>query len=533
MAIKYVSPTGTKTSGDSTPADYSNTNCYATPKTALAAVTSGWTSSDEIIILDGTYPFNNLETNTASADTGTVIKFRSNSGDPTACILRSSSASLPFINANKGSSVVYSLSFTGITFTKTVTHTTSSVGVFTHFPQPHAGGIDFVDCKFIDTNFDYSGSSVYGYFNLGSNGARDTTFSNCVFDNLTSTSLGGLSLMTALWAGCTVDFTDCTFSNLTHIPKAGAGYAGGITGTLVVSVTNCVIDTVLVENPATIASANYPLFMVSAGITVNGLTASNITLTGGSTGPVVIHTTGPFDINNLKVTNCTSTPATDVNTTGGTFLANSEAAQGTGSNFTIDNCISNHGVGLYVTQGGGGTFTNINVNNSTSRVQGILDASGWGDCTIDGFSVTNCQTGTIIDPVDAGLGGGIYAHNHATQATRVAVRSFKNGSIIGVTNNRDGGYNGIFIRNGNTTYSHDVEISNVVVDCPGQKYIIGFTESAGSSLNIFGGGNYVNGGDSSVEVDYLGSGSHSVNFSEIGNVRQGITRKNSVVRTFA
>lgn len=539
MAVKYCKTTGTKTSGDSTLGDFTDANCYATPKTAVASITSGWTSSDQIIVLDGTYSFNSIDFGAVAAPTGTHIQIVGQSNDPDACILQSTVATSPMININTSGGVSYTVAFSGMTFKKTVAYTTNASGVFTHFPQAAHGDMTFTDCKFVDTTLTIAVSSVYAFFSVGSSGTRTLTFTRTVFSGLTSTSLGGVCFAGCVPSGCAVVFDDCDFNTITHDNTVSAGFAGGFSAVLALTITNCRVDGIDIDSKSTTAIACYPFFYSTVSLTVNGLTANNCVIAGGSCGPAVAHTTGPWQWNDIYITNCSSTPATDVNTTGGTFLANGPSAQGSGSNIVVDNCISSHGVGFYAAQGGGGTVSNIRVYRSTSRVNAIISASGWGDFAMDDFQIVDCKTGTIIDPSDAGLGGGIYAHNHATQATRVAVRSFTNGQIIGVTNHRSGGYNAIYVRNGNSTYAHNVHIANVYCDTPNEKKttgvkLIGFSETAGCALNLTGSANTINGGQNAVFEDFSGTGAHAMaDFVDIGSTRRGVVLGSSVERRAA
>ncbi len=535
MAIMYCKTSGTKTSGNSTVSDFTDANCYASPKTAVAAITSGWTSSDQIIVLDGTYSFNSIDFGAVAALTGTNIQIVSQSNDPTACILQSTVGTTAMININKSGGEAYTISFAGMRFLKTVAYTTNASGVFTHQPQAAHGDVSFTDCEFVNTTLTIATSSIYGFFNLASNGAgRTYSFTRCLFSGLTSTSLGGVCFAGAAVAGCNVVFDDCDFETLTHDNTASSGFAGGFTSTVGLTITNCRVDGIDIDTKGTTALASYPFFYSTVAMNINGLTANNCILVGGSAGPAVVHAACPWTLNDFAATNCSSTPATDVNTTGGTFLANGPTAQGTGSNIIVDTCISNHGVGLYFTQGGGGVIDGVRVYRSTSRVQAIISASGWGDVSIDDFQIIDCVTGTIIDPSDAGLGGAIYAHNHAIQATRDAVRSFTNGAIIGVTNKRDGGYNAIFLRNGNSTYAHSVRLENIYCDTPGQLQPIGFSETAGCALNLTGATNTINGGQYGVYEDFQGTGSHALSdFADVGTVRRGVMIGNSVTRRAA
>lgn len=529
--VMYAKTTGTRVSGYSTLGDTSDANCYATPKLALAQVGSDWTSDDSIIVVDGTFSLNNMETNTAAALSGVTINIVGSSNDPTLCTVQSTSATLPLFNMNKSGSA-YALAVSGMTLKKTVAHTSSSVGVFMHCPRSEALDLSFTDCRILDTTFTLSVVSVYAFFNVASNGVRTLTFTRVTFEGLSSASLGGICFAAALVAGCKVVFIDCDFNTITHDNTAESGFAGGFSQLLGVEIYNCRVNGIDIDSKATTSLACYPFFYLEQPTIIAGLVMQNLTIAGGACGPAGVHIKNTYDIDDLTIEDFSSTPAADVNTTGGSLLINGESAQGTLNNFIARRGISNHGAGIYFTQGGGGTVEDWRVEDCESRINALVSISGWGNVTMRRGKILTGRTGELTDPTDAGLGGAIYMHNHPTQSTHVAVREIEDLLILGVTNEQPDGYNVLYIRNANETYAHNVTLNNIYADCPGNVRLVAFSENERCALNISGSGNIINGGQENVFEDFNGTGTRDIdNFDDIKFSRRGVVIGSSITRT--
>ena len=503
MAVYHVSTTGTKTTGASTPDDWTNANCYATIKAAMDKVE---TSADEVIVADGTYSQSEITTTAAIAATGTTIRVRSFSNDPDACIIQGTSATAAAINNNKSGGVALGLHFKGFTLKKSVTHTSRTVPALVFHPQAAALDCEFENCKINTVAIDIAtGTSIYGFFGIGNSGhtPRTLRFRDCAIEGLTSASDGGVSFANGV-AGMACEMINTTLDGITHTNKIATGYGGGIAGGCNITLTNVTIGDLTIDlSASTNAESAFSFFLASGAtsvLTVNGLRVTGDTaISGGACGPVIATTFGPYTFNDIDVSGTvTSSPsaAGAPVSAGALFLANQISAQGSGANITARNCTGENGPVLYCSQGAGGVFTDFVALNCTARKEGIVYAGGWGDVTWEDFAILGCST--AYEPVEAVAGGGaIYAHNHLL-STRSKTTTIRRGQVIGCKQHL-GGSAGLTLKAFHDAHSHDVVIDDLVLDSPGNDHEVWLQSAATALLNVTGQGLVLRGGAASVE----------------------------------
>ena len=500
MAVRHFSATGTRASGNSTPDDWTNANCF--PISALQTQGFNWSTmvdGDEIILDDGTHTFASLVTGTVTAPGGTTIRMRSRSGSAASCTLAFSDGGVPSIRSNNGSRAL-GLLFTGIRFTKSVDHTVSGSSLIQLINL--ASGVDFVDCAIDAITNTYTNAGVYGHMCIYDGVAATLRFTRTPITNLTSSHQSGLYFGYVGDLGL-ISFIDCPISNITNTVTGTAHHCtGGIVGpgglsVLGGSLTDCT------STSATVGDyAHESIFHPNGPCTIIGLRSERITNTGAKAGVCIAKMEGPYTISDTLSIDCVGAadfrpeePTQRYTAVGGTYLAFGPGAQGTATRIRAIRCISCFGPAWYCSQGAGGVITDIFAEHCHARKEGIFYAGGWGDVTFDTFRIVGGETGS--EPFDfEGWGGAIYAHNH-TLSTRAKTTRILNGVIYGHRQLQNGDA-AIKVRGINATYPHTVEISNVVIDNPGYASQIGIHESASCVINVSGSGIVLNGGASGI-----------------------------------
>lgn len=534
--VRYVKNGGTKTTGNSTPDDWTTaSNCYSSIQTAINA--ASLTADAQIILDDDTFTVTSLASATSSLPTGGVLTIISRSLNPANCVINFTDGGATSLKFNEAS-LNYSHHIEGIKFRKTSTHTVSG-GALIGLTGETSLDTEFKNCIFADVTNNYANAGLCGYVQLSDGVPRTLTFTNCTFDNLVSAHNGGRWFAYAGTSGA-LTFFGCAFSNIAHVSSTDTNCTGGICGAGTVNITNCTINGMDVST-ASLSAAMYAFICTQGTLNVDGLTASSITFTGGASGAVGIRAEGAYTIENTEFTDCSSTPSyangvdgDRTNSVGGTVLAFGDSAQGTLTNHKTTRCISDFGVTAYCSQGGGGTFTNITSVDCTSRKEGVLYAGGWGDVTYNRFRLISPRIGLETaggGAVQEGFGGAIYAHNH-TNSTRNKTTTIRNGLIIGA-HQLNGGDAGIRLRGLVEAYSHNVEITDVIMDNPGQVSQVSLRESALCALNVSGSGIVMTDGEDGLILAKNGVGVDSYSQPtdvKYNPVRRGTVARNSVER---
>ncbi|MCA9368280.1 hypothetical protein KC887_08580 [Candidatus Kaiserbacteria bacterium] len=503
MAVRHFSATGTKTTGDSTPGDWSNANCH--PVTSLQTRGFNWpemVTGDELILDDGSHSFAFIALGPAAAVTGTQIKLRSRSGSASGCTLNFTDGAGSSIRANNNTRA-YSLLVSGIKLTKTVSHTVSGPALI-QINGTATTEVEFADCIIDDFTNNYTNLGLQGYFGINDGIAAIMRFTRTQISNLTSTHAGGCYFgYVGTLAGMVFD--SCDLSEINHTSTGTtSGCDGGITGPGTLSITNCTLTDCTNNAAAWGEYANDAFFHPLGACTINGLVASGITLTGSKSGACVLKAEGPFTLADCWAIDCSAIPGfingvdgDHTNAVGGTFLTYGEAAQGTATRIRVIRCLADEGTAWYSSQGSGAIVTDIVAEDCIAWLEGVLYFGGWGDVSVDGFRIVGGESGVATYSFE-GWAGAFYGHNH-TNSTRDKTTTIKNGIIIG-HNQRQGGDAFIRMRGLISNFAHNVIVENVVVDNPGNSIQMGFIETAGCALNVSVRNVAINGGESTISI---------------------------------
>lgn len=515
----YVKVGGTRTTGRSTPGDWSDANCYGDIQTA---VDQGWTSDDWIVLDDAAWQMTVVALATTTAVTGSRLKMRSRSLDRSACSLRFTDTSAAGWRFNR-SDRSYGLDVRGITVSADP-HTTAAAPVFLQVWQPSDALMTFTDMDFIDAAINHpSNVSLHGFFNaqIGSAGARTVRFTRCRFYGLSANVHAGAWFLRGL-SGTHYEFIDCDFGLGTD-PGAGitaaahapsSGFVGGVGGGVDITLTGCR------QNGVTITSASvedvvcYPLFTVSGTLVIDGFEVRNTTVTGASAGTFGVMARGPHTVKKLHGYDCMSTPADTINSVGGLFTAFGEAAVGTAEEIVAERCVSDFGTALYWSQGASNTTKAVVAIECRSRVDSIVYSGGWGDTTGVGIVGVNCRYGTGSNHPSLGDSGFLHAHNHTTLATRTKTATYQHVRLVGCRNMdvKADGSDTLFAHSRNATYGLNLVLHDIVADgAPGNHVRL---DGANGSTFTVSGDVSLPGGNASV----IYSGNITGALNVLGNV---------------
>ena len=509
MAVRHFSASGTRSSGNSTPDDWTNANCYAFSTIKTNGTNWALSTGDEIIIDDGAHTIDFLQTAASGAASGSLITIRSRSGDPDLCSIDCNSGSGTLFRFNHASKVLSAYIY-GIKIKKTTTHTVNGAALV-HLTGATSGDVEFENCKFDSASLSAAGTGLNGFFSILDGISATLRFTGCQMSNMTSSTLSGLYFGYIGTLG-TMVFADCDISDITHNTTGTAHHCtGGVQGPGGLVVINSSLTDCSSTSATNGEYDNAPFFHPGNACTIMGLTSTRVTNTGAKSGATIALFKGPWTVSDTLSIDCVGTPAfingvdgETQNTVGGTFTAFGEAAQGTATRIRAIRCKSDFGTTWYCSQGAGGVITDLISEYCTARKEGAgVYAGGWGDVTVDGFRVIGAVMGLETSGFE-GWGGAMYAHNH-TNSTRSKTTRYLNGVISGCRQLLDGD-SGIKVRGLNETYSHSVEITNVVIDNPGHASQIGLHETAGCALNVSGSGIVLLGGASAITKVRAGIG---------------------------
>ena len=496
----YVAVGGTRTTGRSTPGDWSLENCYGAIQTA---VNQGWTSDDWIVLDDGNWSMTYLSVTTTAALTGATLKVRSRSLDRDLCSLNFTDRTNAGIRWNRADKL-FGLHARGIRVTSG--EFTGATAVFLICNQP-SNNLLFEEMDFCDASVNAPGNAgINGFFQIGSVGTRTVTFRRVRFYNLSANLLSNLWFMTGI-AGCKVVFDDCDFG----VPALGAitaqsnhlssGFTGGVSGPLDAEFINCRQNGVTITCAATNDVACYPFVYITGSLTIDGYDIKNTTLTGGNAGVFGVMAAGPYSVKRLHATNCSSLPADTVNSVGGTFLAFSSNAMGSVEEVVSESCTSDFGTAMYWSQGASGVAKGVVAINCQSRVDSMVYSGGWGDTEAIGVVGVGCRYGTGSSHQALGGSGFFHAHNHTTLANRAKTAKYSHARLYDCKNAdaETDGVDTIYAYNHNGTYAMTLEAVDIVADgSPGKQILL--SQSNGATFTV-SGDVAVPGGSSSVVVE--------------------------------
>lgn len=489
MAVYHVKSTGTKTTGSSTPDDWTDANCYATTDETgwwnIAALADG----DEIILDDEVHSFDRLVSNSHPAGGGTVT-LKSRSGVAANCTLSTSRADFQIINFNPAGSWFYIFE----DFTLTLT------GTFTKVDQPilsisgNTENVTFTRIAFSSINQDKNpttddDSALITSVIFGGATSRTLTFADCTWNGVTSTFANAGTLLVRADAGTAVAFTGTniiTNNAITITEDASGGRSNGyfwllgnVTQSGTITATN---------NNSTVThadAANRPVIYCNGGtgktVTLSGTIAGDsLTWSNGASGAALLMIDDtPYTVNTVTCVDSTSTPVYSGSVgLGCTLLITRPGAQGTIVYVEATRCGSYFGPAIYYSQGGGGTCKRVK-STDCNAYTGAVYFGGHGDITLHSALVT----GTGIFDASQGLTDAValYSHIVTNGADSNAVRQVSNATFA--DNYDDGSTAEMILIGNNTTYSQDMTLNNIIFE--GLTVSLEFRETAvGGVLNV-------------------------------------------------
>lgn len=387
--LAHVRSTGTRTTGASTPGDWSNDNCYVN----VSATVAGW-ADDVTILLDDNNTI--IETTHIKSSDFTGVTSLTISARSTLATW-AANATIELFNAGPGGAGT-TIEINNLAFTRTAPVTTGNARGLFYVEGTGCTAFTFNDCVFGDFAVDaWDPVSKYGllYSSL-STVARTTTFNRCTYQNITTENPWHASLIRCGGNNQIFNFVDCVWSGnrieLNEDSIVGWGLFGE--NNAVISMTDCEVTDCVVTAALTTTMCR-PFYY--SGVNTVTINVDGITLTDCQVGDVSapvegngwgFHVKGPYSIERLHSINCTYhySPARD----GGQLYFDTAAAVGLCSDISVENCASRSGVALFSSNGAGQKYSNIRAKDCTS-IAGPVYSGGYGSPTFEGVLIDRCN----------------------------------------------------------------------------------------------------------------------------------------------
>lgn len=457
MAVYHLKTGGSKTSGASTAADWTDANCYGTFSNWMGALDSA-SDGDEGIVNDEIFV---TGTNFAGGInlTGTLT-IKSKSGDASISGIKSSSATgaLWLTNSTTHSA---NLIFQDLTLGKTVTHTDTSRPVVLHATQ-RTGNLTFSRCLFDDIDIAIASGAnwYYGIVTpaMAAGYGTTCTFEDCEWNDVSASfAADGAALAMMQGTAYTMKLVRPVLRNITvHNALAGFNCAGGSqlrfwdvdldgwTGT---------------SDPGVGCGAFLKISSSTGSAKMYGrrVTMRNCTQTAASP-DAMINTAAPYDVQDIVATAVTSNASNKSIGLGAVFIALNTTAFGRLENVRAYDCHANYGPAAYWSNGASGIARNI-VADSCSVGTGIVYKGGDGDLTASQISVRRCwQRDEANLDVDALA---FYGHIHATTGVRNSSINLRD--VLVTDNTYQGTSPAVLFNNPNATYTVNGTAKRVTV----------------------------------------------------------------------
>lgn len=445
--LAHVKSTGTKTTGASTPGDWSDENCYAN----VSDTVGGW-ADDVTILLDDNDTIEEA-THVKTADftgvTSLTISARSISSTWAA------DATIELINANPGGAGT-TIELNNLIITRTVPVTSGNARGLFYVEGTNCTAFTFNDCIFGDFAVDaWDPSSKYGviYSSL-STVSRTTTFNRCTYQNITTENPWHSSLVRCGGTNQAFDFNNCVWSGILMELNEDSSVGWGLFGenNAVISLVDCAVTDCIITADATTTMCRpfYYSGVNTVTFNVDGITftdcvvgASGATVEGNGWG---MHIKGPYSVERLRSVGCTyhNSVARD----GGQLYFDTATAVGLCNDVSAENCVSRSGVALFSSNGAGQTYSNIRAKNCTS-VAGPVYSGGYGSPIFEGV---------LIDSCDITNDGALFVRNNTEVQNKTAV--IGNCTVVNCTT--AGSCAGIKIENATAGFTMTATISNCI-----------------------------------------------------------------------
>ena len=432
MAVYHFKSTGTRTTGESTPDDWSDANSYVTSAIVGMFNSSTPTPGDEFILDDESHTIDRLvaagQTNMANGQ----VTVRGRSNDSSLCTIIFTRLATNSINLNPpaGTDVDYLLR--GFRFGLSAPHTAPAHSVVNESTRCAEVIFDDIDFSGLEINkpeltstIDRSplvGGSTYGGARSRINRYRDCKWGNIA--GVYGAAGNGESCFlhyeqpegTTIFEG-TNQISDCSYRNLnttSGTQAAGRGYfhlLGDVQFNGNILVDTCTSDVAFND------AFNRPVFFINGGTSKSVSQAAGTSIeadglvwtSGRSSAALMMIDDTPYTLRKIQSKNSTSTPtpfATDRGL-GCNLLITRDGAQGTIEAAIAENCGSYFGPSIYYSQGGGGTCgTNIAIDCDVHS--GASYWGGWGDITIENQIIV----GTGVFDAEMGLLDAVCLYSH-------------------------------------------------------------------------------------------------------------------------
>lgn len=454
MAVYHVKNTGARTTGASTPDDWTDANCYGVIDTALSQML---TTGDEMILDDDNFVSTSLISGTRFDDNKI---WSSRGGNASNCVLDVRMATSNGFNMNTG------VASSTLTVNKiTLKRTLATTGQYVLFQASGSmTDVTFNQCIFDDFNCTLSGGSndlglvAYGALTT----SRIFTFNACSFSNIRLSGGTGGAVIGRFRTGTVKFIGGCTFDSIT-CSSAGATHRGFIwcDGAKIEfgdHTSRNAVSNIKSTQTATNANRSFIQAIASMDIKIYRTDISNMVWIGGTAGTYFCYAPFTYEVEDLTAKDCISTPSVGDNSVGGVFLAITVNATGTYKNVRVKNCVSDFGPAYYASDGAEGTLENVVAANCACK-HGAIYTGGYGDLTGYGilvYGTTRLATATN----EKGLA--LYGHNHPTTSTRNKVVTLAGCTFIDNVAPA-GEVGGLRFLNDNVTFSLTVQIDNCVI----------------------------------------------------------------------
>jgi len=456
MPLVYVKSSGTRVSGESTPGDWSDANCY--PR--VSASVGAWTGATQVVLNDETIT-ETTTVGTASFASLTSLSIEKRGASSTPAVWSMNSATAPLINAAPTAAQTFAAS--DIVFTRAVPMSAAATTALLAFSGTGYSAITFTRCTFgpmdIDGHLGGLNASVFSV--QGTPVSRLVTLTDCVVTGINHISAGTGPWMRLGGTGNTFSFVNCSWRNCNYIHTSSAAACGfGILpeNTQTFTFTNCTAEDLTVKGADSSAYVRCFYFTpTTAQTTIIRNFRFNRVVVGTEEVPIQsqgwgFYISGAYSVNGVHSRYCTYYETG--NRDGGQIYFNGTGAIGSATDLSAMHCRSRSGAALFVSNGAGGVFSRVLAMYNISEA-GVIYSGGYGDFELR--VAISCYNSKIPGS-NANDGLAVYVRNNA--ATRHKTARIAN--VIAVGNTTNGSCAGIAVENNDAVYSMTAEVINCI-----------------------------------------------------------------------
>ena len=476
MSIFNVKSTGTRTSGISTPGDWSDANCWATAN--MTNCYGAMSDNDEMILNDEDHNLTSQINTTKISGSATIkITVKSRSGDPELCAIRGKIDGIRALLIRKNGTPTLSIDYQNIRFTHD-NDLSSNEGMIFRVDGTNIGTIDFQNCiigPFINTTATTHSSKL---FESDANNMTIKFTQGTRFENITLS--GTRSILWTIQTNTTAVFDSCVFSNI-DLDIVGAGFGAFQFKGIGLIVNNCIFNNITIDGDGSNTIRGVWMHNWSSGRSsftdnvVNNLTVGNATVQGA-----FIYFNGPHTVTGLTVNRLTIPNGGA--SLGGCVLAIYATASGSYMDWLIQDSSGVFGTVFYLSAGASAKATGIRAIDCKCQA-GNIYLGGSGNVTVEGYLALNC--------VCSDSGAGIYSHNNSTVTPNNKVANLRNITIKGCTRygvvvnpNTSGKDAGIWLAQPSSTNTIIHNLDNIAIDCPMLMYELWMNKAGTSAHTI-------------------------------------------------